>query len=131
LRKWLAAIFIGLLIFAFTMAFWDAGRIALINGLGLAGNSTYIWATDVWTSIASTPIYQTYHVLIWVVGGVLLAYGVHQLHAKNKIPLLQKQTVAQPVYQNAPTPQPPIIINTTTPAVPIVPATEKKQEATA
>lgn len=66
---------------------------AVNDGLSVAGGQTYVALSGFAGAIAANPIYQTYHVLIWLVGGAVLLYSLQRLWKKHKIPILQK---AQP-----------------------------------
>lgn len=91
---------VALIIFAFACAFIDPLRTAVVGALQAAGGGTYTTVSGWWTNISGSPLYQTYHVLIWVGGTIILAYGIHQLHAKDKLPIWktkQPQGAAAPM----------------------------------
>ena len=115
---------IGLVAFLIAVAVYDPLKQAVVAGLTQFGGGTYVALSGWWGGVAASPIYQQWHMLIWFAGGIVVAFAVHQLYTKNKIPLVHRTVQTAPVYQNAPTyatPQP-------IPSQP-VPATEKKEEA--
>lgn len=94
-----------------------------------ASGGAFDYFAGVWTGIASTPIYQTYHVFIWVAGTLLLAFVIHQAHAANKLPIFKVKEKAE---QQAVMKEPQTIIVREQP-IPIQPAkqTEKVTEEVA
>lgn len=98
---WLLVIFF--IAFLIAIAAYDPLRVAVGNALAGAGGSTYAALASTWAGISSNPIYQQYHVFIWLVGGLFLAFAVHQLHNANKIPLFHVKTASSgPAPMGAP-----------------------------
>ncbi len=54
-----------------------------------AGGGTFAALEGLWGGIAATPIYQQFHVLIWVFGTIVLCIAIHQAHAANKLPFFK------------------------------------------
>ena len=129
-------LFCAILGLAIASAMNDDFKVTLtstLNGVGggiLAGVGTLVQnlADIVSTNVTYFAIY-TFGVL--AVGGVFWI-GVKRLWAKRPA-IMQKQVVAQPIYQSVPVSQAPIYIQTPTPMiqVPVAPKVEEKKEAAA
>jgi hypothetical protein len=80
-------------------------------------------------------MYQSYHVLIWLVGGIVLLFSLQRLYAKRPAWLLNKTTTMQTNYQNQPQAQAPVVIQqpqqSAAPVSPNPVVEEKPKEATA
>jgi len=79
------------------------------------GPGAVAWWSDFSAGVTSTPFYQQWHALLYIVPTFILAYAVHQIHAANKIPLFRVQpttvktqkTQREPEEpESAPSPQP-------------------------
>lgn len=110
-------------------------KAAVDNFVLAVGGQTASTVGGWWAGVVADPTYQTYHVLIWLVGGIVLLFSLQRLYAKRPAWLLNKTTTMQTNYQNQPQAQAPVVIQqpqqSAAPVSPNPVVEEKPKEATA
>lgn len=100
--KIIAVVVLIILAFLVAVAIYDPLRNAVRDTLASAGGSSYVALENGWTNIAATPIYQTYHVFIWLIGGMVLMWAILRLHKQGKIPIFKPKPLASQPQMGAP-----------------------------
>lgn len=91
-------------VFLILMALFAEVREPVLTWGRGVGGGTFVALEGLWAGIAATPIYQQFHVLIWVFGTIVLCVAVHQAHAANKLPFFKvKPAETQQAEMKGPT----------------------------
>jgi hypothetical protein len=101
-RKIFYILIIVLLGFVIAVAAYDPLRIAVRDTMASVGGSTWTALENGWAGIAATPIYQSYHMFLWLAGGMVLMWAVMRAYHKNKIPLFKPKVAAAQPQMGAP-----------------------------
>lgn len=99
-KRWL--LLIAIVVVLALIALVDEIRDPVLGALRAGGGQTWAALEAGWTSIASTPMYQSYHMLIWFAGGCVVTYGIVRLYTKSKIPFLKPKDASQQTMMGPP-----------------------------
>jgi hypothetical protein len=97
LNRYVAAVLVILICIVIAMAAYPPFGSMVRDALASAGGGTWLAFEAWWAGVASTAIYQSYHMFIWLGAGMVLMFLLFKLHKRGKIPFMKPKTTAQPM----------------------------------